>query len=80
MKKGKLIYFPLVYIPSMEDKEKFWAIQAEMYYCSTEVYNQSRDRMEQVIRVERLANRIREMWLVIDGGKSIDGRKEIPIE
>lgn len=69
MKKGKLIYFPLVYIPSMEEREKFYAIQAEMYYCSTQIYNEEKDRMRQVIRVERLANKIREMWLVIDGGK-----------
>lgn len=67
--KGRLIYFPLVYYPDPRERAEFEAIQAEMHYCSTEIYNQERDRYQQVVRVERLANRIREMWLVIDGGK-----------
>ena len=75
--KGQVIYFPTTYVPNFIRRTELKMLQAEIRYCNTAIYNQSKNRFEEVCRIQALANKLRDKWEVIDGGKNTEYKDKV---
>lgn len=69
---GRVIFFPLIYLPSQEKLNQLAALQEKLHFEVVQFNNQiSKFSMfEQIIRKQNAANMFRSNWKVIKGGKN----------
>jgi len=76
--KCQVIFLNKMYRPDWLERMRLKDYQNILRRYTIEISNECQDnRYEEVIRVQAVANRLRESWQVLDGGKKEEYKEDI---